>query len=75
MYTVLVLALVNSFITGTVRMNPPSAFQWREFYFVKIFHNVMKFVVPLFFMSISSMVSHQESCSVAMIINKLSIIV
>ena len=52
-------------------MNPPSAFQWREFYFVKIFHNVMKFVVPLFFMSISSMVSHQESCSVAMIINKL----
>ena len=38
-------------------MNPPSAFQWREFYFIKAFHFVMKFVIPPFYMSLSSMVS------------------
>ncbi|XP_019852860.1 PREDICTED: acyl-lipid (8-3)-desaturase B-like isoform X1 [Amphimedon queenslandica] len=40
---------------GRIRLNPPSTYQRREFYFMKIFHHTMRLIVPLFYMSLTSM--------------------
>ena len=45
------------FTPGPIRMNPPSTFQMVEFITTKLLHVVAVVVIPMMYMSLSSMVS------------------